>query len=60
MKEALAKVWYFKIGGRITNNVKFADCTAIIARTLEETEDMVSRLADTGRKYCKEIKHKKS
>ena len=46
MKEAFAEVGDFKIGGRITNNVRFA---AIIAKTQEELQDMVNRLVDTGR-----------
>jgi Reverse transcriptase (RNA-dependent DNA polymerase). len=31
------------------------DDTAIIAKTLEELQDMVNRLVDTGRKYIMEI-----
>ena len=33
MKEALAEVGDFKIGARIINTVRFADDTAIIAKT---------------------------
>ena len=33
IKEALAELGYFKIGGRIINKVRFADDTAIIAKT---------------------------
>ena len=36
MKEALTEVGDFKIGGRIINKVRFADDTAIIAKTQEE------------------------
>ena len=54
MKEALAEVGDFKIGGRIIK-VRFADDTAIIAKTQEELQDMVNRLVDTGRKYGMEI-----
>ena len=50
MKEALTKVGDFKIGGRIINKVRFADDTAIIAKTQEELQDMMNRLVDTGRK----------
>ena len=32
MKEALAEVGDFKIGGRIINKIRFADDTAIIAK----------------------------
>ena len=55
MKEALAEVGDFKIGGRIFNKVRFADDTAIIAKTQEELQDMVNRLVDSGRKYDMEI-----
>ena len=44
MKEALTEVGDFKIGGRIINKVRFADNTAIIAKTQEELQDMVNRL----------------
>ena len=40
--------------------VKFADDTAIIAKTQEELQDMVNRLVDTGRKYGVEINIDKS
>ena len=33
MQEALAEVGDFKIGGRIINEVRFADDAAIIAKT---------------------------
>ena len=55
MKETLDEVGDFKIGGRIINKVKFADDTAIMAKTQEELQDMVNRLVDTGRKYGIEI-----
>ena len=42
MKEALAEVGDFKIGGRIINKVRFADDTAITAETQEELQDMVN------------------
>ena len=53
MKEALAKVGDFKIGGRILNinKVRFVDDKAIITKTQEELQDMVNWLVDTGRKY---------
>ena len=41
MKEALAEVGYFKSGERIINKVRFADDTAIIAKSQEELQDMV-------------------
>ena len=52
MKEALAEVGNFKIGGRIIN-VRFADDKTIIATTREKLQDMVNRLgmAWKGRKY---------
>ena len=40
MKEALTEVGDFRIGGRIINKVRFADDTAIIAKTQEELQDM--------------------
>ena len=49
-----------KIGGRIINKVRFADDTAIIAKTQEELEDMGNRLVDTGRKHGIEINIDKS
>ena len=55
MKEASAEVGDFKNGGRIINKVRFADDTAIIAKTQEELQDMVNSLVDTGRKYGMEI-----
>ena len=60
MKEALAEVGDFKIGGRIINKVRFADVTAIIAKTQEELQDVVNRLFDTRRKYGMEINIDKS
>jgi hypothetical protein len=51
MKEALAEIRDFEIGGRIINKARFADDTAVIAKTQEEVHDMVNRLVDTGRKY---------
>ena len=36
MQEALAEVGDFKIGGRVINNVRFEDDTAIIAKSQEE------------------------
>jgi Reverse transcriptase (RNA-dependent DNA polymerase). len=55
MKETLAEVGHFKIGGRIINKVRFADDAALIAKTQEELQDMVNRLVDTGREYDMEI-----
>ena len=55
MKEALAEVEVFKIGRRIINNCRFADDTAIIAKTHEELQDMVNRFDDIGRKYGMKI-----
>ena len=49
----------FKIGGGI-NKVRFADDTAIIAKSQEELQDIVNRLVDTGRKYSMEINIDKS
>ena len=46
MKEALAEVGDFKIGGRIINKVRLA----IIAKTQEKLQDMVNRLVSSGRK----------
>ena len=48
MKEALAEVGDFKIGGRIFNKIRFADDTAIIAKTQEELQDMGNRLTLKG------------
>ena len=36
MKQALAEVGDFKTGGRVINKVRFANDTAIIAKTQEE------------------------
>ena len=36
MKEELAEIEDFKIGGRIINKARFSDDTAIIAKTQEE------------------------
>ena len=55
MKEILALVGNFKIGGRIINKVRFADDTAIIAKTQKELQYMAHRLVDTGKKYDMEI-----
>ena len=57
IKEALAEVRDFKIGGRIINKVRFVDD---IAKTKGELQDMVNRLVDTGRKYRMEINIDKS
>ena len=43
MKEVLAEVGDFKIGGRIINKVRFADDKAIIAKTQEELQEMANR-----------------
>jgi Reverse transcriptase (RNA-dependent DNA polymerase). len=48
------------LGGRVINKVRFADDTAIIAKTQEKLQDMVNRLVDTGRKYDMEINIDKS
>jgi hypothetical protein len=45
MKEALAEVEDFKIGGRTINKIRFADDMAIIAKTQEKLQDIVKRLA---------------
>ena len=50
MTEALAEVGDFRIGGRIIYKVRFADDTAIIAKTQEELQGRVNRLVDTGRR----------
>jgi len=60
MKEALAEVGDFKIGGRIINKVRFEDDTAIIAESQDELQDTVNRLVDTGRKDSLEINIDKS
>ena len=60
MKEALAEIGDFKIGGKIINKVRFADDTANIAKTQEELQDMVNRLVDTRRKHGMEINIDKS
>ena len=60
MKEALAEIGDFKIGRSIINKVRFADDTAIIAKTQEKLKDMVNRLVDTGRKYGMDINIDKS
>jgi hypothetical protein len=44
MKEALAEVGDFKIGGFIIIKTRFADDTAIIAKTQEELQDIENRL----------------
>ena len=43
MTEALAEVGDFNIGGRIINKVRFAEDTAIIAKTQEELQEMMNR-----------------
>ena len=43
MKEALAEVGDFKIGGRIINEVRFVDDMAIIAKTQEQLQDVANR-----------------
>ena len=60
MKEALAEVGDFKTGERIIIKVKFADDTAIIAKTPVELQNIVNRLADSGREYGMEINIGKS
>jgi Reverse transcriptase (RNA-dependent DNA polymerase). len=60
MKQALAKVRNFKIVLKSINEVRFADDTAIIAKTQEELQDMVNRLVDTERKYGMKINIDKS
>ena len=60
MKEALAEFGDFKIGGRIIKKVRFVDDMAIIAKTQEELQDMVSRLVVTRRKCGMEINIDKS
>ena len=60
MREALSEAGDFNIRGRIINKVRFADDTAIIAKTQEELLDTINRLVDTGRKYGMEINIDKS
>ena len=60
MKQALAKVRNFKIVLKSINEVRFADDTAIIAKTQEELHNMLNRLVDTERKYGMEINIDKS
>ena len=60
MKETLAVIGDFKIGGKIVNKIRFADDTAIIAKTQEELQDVVNTLVDNGRKYGMEINIDKS
>ena len=55
MKEALAEVGFFKIGGRIINKVRYADDKENISKTQEELQDMGNKLVDTERKYSMEI-----
>ena len=55
-----AEVGNFNIGGRIINKARFADDTAVIAKTQKELQDMVNRLVNTGRKDGMEIKFVKS
>ena len=45
-----------KTGGRVINDIKFADDAAITAKTQEELQEMVNRLVDAGRKYGMKIK----
>jgi len=40
--------------------VRFVDSTAVISKTLEELQEMVNRLIDTGRKYGMKINIDKS
>ena len=60
MKEALAKVGDFKIGGQINNRWRFVDDTTIRSKTQEGLQYIVKRLIDTGRKYGMEINIDKS
>ena len=60
MKEALAEVVDFKIGGRIINKIRILDDTAIIAKTQEELQDMVNRLVGTRRAHGIVIDNDKS
>ena len=46
--------------GQVINKARFADDSAIIAKTQEELQDMVNKLVDTGRKYGMEISIDKS
>ena len=55
----LAEVGDFKIG-RMINNVRFADNTAIVAKAQKELQDMVNRYVDTERNYGLEINIHKS
>ena len=60
MKESLAEVGDFEIGGSIINKVRFVDDTAIIATNQVELQDMVNRLVETGRNYGIKINTDKS
>ena len=44
MKEALANIRDFSIGGRIINKMRIVEDTVIIAKTQVELQDMVNRL----------------
>ena len=46
----LTELGDFKIEGRIINKMKSADDKAIVTKILEELQDKMNRLLDTGKK----------
>ena len=54
IKKALTRVEDFTIGERISNNVRFAEDMAIIAKT-QELQGMMKQSVDTGSKAWKSI-----
>ena len=60
IEEAVGKMGSFKIGGRKISTIKYADDLALITKTEEELQEMMTSLVETGRRYGMEINVNKS
>ena len=60
IEEAVGNMGSFKIGGRKISTIKYADDLALITKTEEELQEMMTSLVETGRRYGMEINVNKS
>ena len=60
MNEALEGMGDFKVGGRIINNIKYADDVVLMAKDEKELQRMLDRLVETGNRYGMKINADKS
>ena len=59
-KEALERFGDFKIGGKISHTVKYADVLVLLAKEEKVLQGMVDKLMETGRCYGMEMNVEKT